>query len=91
MSYADGFFGYFYRRLDFLKLLHTDLRIASFALPTPYKLGRQDDSTYIFTIHSGKYNPFNIMHIRYDAAKRFYEDGYEQVMRSGIGQFAKAS
>ena len=82
--YADGFFGYFLTKLDFMNLLDTKLRIISLALPTNHKPSHNDDLTYIFSLKKGKYNPFNIMQIRYDEAKQFYEDGYEQVMRSGL-------
>ncbi len=85
--YADGFFGYFYRKLDFAKLINTDLRIASLALPTNHKVKNNSDSTFIYVIKEGKYNPVNIMHVSYDKAKRFYEDGYEQVMKSRIKDY----
>ena len=86
-NYADGIFGYFYKELNFLKILDTDLRVASLALPTNYKTRFKGNPTYVFTLRRGKYNPFNLMTISFDDARRFYEDGYEQVMKSDINQY----
>lgn len=83
-KYADGVFGYFYLRIDFKTLLTTKLRIASLALPTNHRPPETGRNTFVFVIREGKFNPFNVMRVSLDKAKRFYEDGYRQVMQSGI-------
>lgn len=82
--YADGVFGYFYRRIDFRTLLTAKLRIASLALPTNHLPPSGDRDTFVFVVREGKFNPFNIMRISAEEGERLYDDGYRQVMTSGI-------
>lgn len=86
--YADGVFGYFYRRIDFRTLLTTQLRIASLALPTNHEPPDSGHNTFVFVIREGKFSPFNIMRVSARDAERLYDDGYQQVMNSPIVQRA---